>query len=97
MLAQCSMKLGGLTLVSYSKGKGRAGVRSSAPFIVAVWFYRDLSTETTAHVSILSTPTVTGKAESSSVPGISITCMYKVLIQTYLFHALHLRQERASH
>lgn len=67
---------------------------SSTPFIVAVLFYRDLLTEMTAHVSILSTPTVTGKAESSSVPGISITCMYKVLIQAYLFHALRLRQER---
>lgn len=86
-----------LSLVGHSKWKDRAGVTSSTPFTVVILFYRDLSTGMTARVSTLSTPTATGKAESSSVPGISITCMYKVLIQTCLHRALHLRQERYRH
>lgn len=87
----------GLLLVSGSKRKDHAGARSSTPFIADVLFSRGPLTEMTARVSILSTPTATGKAESSSVPGISITCTYKALIQTHLFHALRLRQERHSH
>lgn len=68
-------------------------VTSVAPSLQPSCFYRGLSTALTARASIPSTPTATGKAESSSAPGISITCTYQVLIQTYLFRA-PLRQER---
>lgn len=53
---------------------------NSSPLIVTTLSYRDLLTEMTAHVSIPSTLTATGKAESSSVPGILITCRYNVSI-----------------
>lgn len=72
--------------------KGCAG-DERCTLTAAVVFYRGLSTALTARASIPSTPTATGKAESSSAPGISITCTYQVLIQTYLFRA-PLRQAR---